>query len=67
MWHALYSHRYPMAVYRPHLRHYLDRVEDRLQDHMADGHARPASGDGETMAASEEVVGVVQADSTIED
>ena len=65
MWHALYFPRYPTAVYRPHLPHYLDRAEDRLQDRTADGRVRTASVDGETMAASAEVDGVVEADSTI--
>jgi len=65
MWHALYSHRYPMAVYRPHLRHYLVPVEGRPQDRTADGRVRTASVDGETMVASAEVDGVVEADSTI--
>ena len=67
MWHAPYFPRYPTAAYPLHLRRFLDRVEDRLQDRTADDRARTASVDGETMAASEEVVGVVEADSTIED
>ena len=67
MWHAPYFPRYPTAAYLLHLRRFLDRVEDRLQDRMADDRARTASVDGETTVATVEVVGVVEADSTIGD
>jgi hypothetical protein len=61
MWHVLYSHRYPTAVYQLHLRHYLDRAEDLLQGHT-DGDARMASVDGVTTAGLAEVAEEVEAD-----